>query len=60
MIDQKSAGKKNGSIDSDFGVYDIDINFELNNGEGAWVVILQKNDNHKQGDSSAHQEVDNW
>lgn len=30
------------SIDADFCIYDIDIDFELNNGKGAWVVVLQR------------------
>ena len=46
MIDKKKLCKKNTSIDPDISVYDIDIDFELNNGKGAWVVILQRNDRY--------------
>jgi len=48
MIDKKKSGKKNGRIHPDTSVYDIDIDFELNNGKGAWVVILQRNDHYPQ------------
>ena len=42
MINEKKACEENTLIDSNFSVFDIDINFDLNNGKGAWVVMLQR------------------
>lgn len=45
MIDQNNLSEKPTSIFPDLSLCDIDIDFELNGGRGAWVVILRKNDN---------------
>ena len=46
MLDQYKSGDQQPSIAPDFSHYeiDIDIDFELNGGKGAWVVILRKSD----------------
>lgn len=48
MIDKKQLRTKNTSIYPDISLYDIDIDLEINNGKGAWVIILQRNDRFPQ------------
>jgi hypothetical protein len=42
MLDKYTSGEKPISVVSDLTLCDIDIDFELNDGRGAWVVILRK------------------
>lgn len=47
MIAKKKLCKNNDPsypVYPDTSVYDVDIDFELNNGKGAWVVILKRPD----------------
>ena len=48
MIDQNNLSEKPTSIFPDLSLCDIDIDFELNDGKGAWVVVLRKDDHSRQ------------
>lgn len=47
MIDQNNLREEPTSIFPDLSLCDIDIDFELNDGKGAWVVVLRKNDHSR-------------
>ncbi len=42
MIEQNNLCKTHTSLFPDLSLCDIDIDFELNEGKGAWVVVLRK------------------
>lgn len=42
MIDKNNLCEKYAAIFPDLSLCDIDIDFELNGGKGAWVVMLRK------------------
>jgi hypothetical protein len=48
MIDQNSLSENHTSIFPDLSLCDIDIDFELNDGKGAWVVVLRKDGHSRQ------------
>lgn len=47
MINQNNSCEKHSSNFPDFSLYDVDVDFELNDGKGAWVVVLRKHGNSR-------------
>lgn len=48
MIDKNNLCETHTAIFPDLSLCDIDIDFELNDGKGAWVIVLRKDDPSRQ------------
>lgn len=44
MIEDKNVWTTPNAILPDMSLFDIDIDFDLNDGKGAWVVVLRRDE----------------